>query len=209
LATLRRSIEKEPLSKEQEPQYALCIVRLLQDDDSETRDYGYAAADSKLVEGKAVETILRNGGSPLVQLVLEDEDLQFGKHCFPSFAVSLTDLRVSFAAEDLEILSNPSSLLFAIEKPNIYRDDHLVPSLLLGDSPSKITSNLSGTISKRLTALAKVVENGRGLEAGPLGREGNEVVCRWATPLVSAYDSGACSNSDGPKQAVDTLRSCE
>jgi hypothetical protein len=80
----------------------------------------------------------------------------------------------------MQNLADPSSLLFTIEKPNIYRDDHLVPSLLLESS---------GPVDKELTirrskTIDEVLRGGRGVElypSGPLGRDGNEVICKWTT----------------------------
>ncbi|GAA6017403.1 hypothetical protein JCM11491_006645 [Sporobolomyces phaffii] len=165
LSSFRASIDKWPLSAAQRPRFLLCVVRLLQDDDSETRDLAYAAAKTTLVEGKAIEATLRDGGDALLELVLRDEELQFD--------------------EDLDNLSDPSSLLFAIEKPNIYRDDHLVPSLLLCER-QQIDPHVSLRRTKRL---GQVISTGRGLEAGPLGREGNEMVCRWGAPIVWELDA--------------------
>lgn len=206
LATLHRSLDKIPLTPEQQARYDFCVVRLLQDDDSETRDQGYVAAGLSLVEGKAVEATLRRGGDAVVRLVLADEDVQFGQSRFHIHEiVRSTHPPTHFSvAEDLDILSNPSSLLFAIEKPNIYRDDHLVPSILFSAYGSpRDSATLSQSVARRLPALAKVVETGRGLEAGPLGREGNEVVCKWATPLI-----WACARDASVEGDVAPLRSC-
>ncbi|GAA5933380.1 tRNA methylation protein TRM732 [Sporobolomyces koalae] len=182
LSVLRRKMDGRALAVAQQSLFALCVVRLLQDDDSETREFGYEAARCKLVEGKAVEVGLRDGGAGLTELLLEEEELHF--------------------AEDLTSLSDPSSLLFAIEKPNIYRDDHLVPSILRHGSISK---NVRPPFS-RLQQLARIAESGRGLEAGPLGREGNEIFCRWATPLV--WNSAGSYEDDKVAQIVSSLQAC-
>ncbi|GAA5960789.1 hypothetical protein JCM3765_000817 [Sporobolomyces pararoseus] len=159
LSTLRTTFDRRSLSTTQQPLFFLCVVRLLQDDDSETREYAYRAARSSLVEGKAVETVLNVGGEELRKLLSVDEELEF--------------------TEDVKTLSNPSSLLFTIEKPNIYRDDHLVPSLLRQSGHHHDSSK----ISHRLKALDEALGKGRGLDLGPLGRGGNEMICRWTTTL--------------------------
>ncbi|GAA5895288.1 tRNA methylation protein TRM732 [Sporobolomyces salmoneus] len=164
LVTLRSSLDETPLSPAQEARFLLCAVRLLQDDDAETRDLAYKAARSKLVEGKAVEAIVRTGGDPLRSLILRDEELQF--------------------EEDLENLSNPSSLMFTIEKPNICRDDFLLPTISLSLS-KRLDSEV---VNRRSKALKNTIQTARGLESGPLGRDGNELVCRWVTPLEWELD---------------------
>ncbi|GAA5873994.1 hypothetical protein JCM16303_002654 [Sporobolomyces ruberrimus] len=184
LSTLRSSIDKKPLSGSQEPLFSLCVVRLIQDDDPETRAFGYGAARTKLVEGKAVEATIVAGGTALGELVLRDEEAHF--------------------AEDIETLSDPTSLLFAIEKPNIYRDDHLVPAILL-ESPQRLDSKI---VSRRLQELGQAISTGRGLEAGPLGREGNEMVSRWATTLTWELDTGAGGGEHTPTAVLNALRRC-
>ncbi|GAA5994531.1 hypothetical protein JCM5350_006387 [Sporobolomyces pararoseus] len=159
LSTLRTTFDRRPLSTAQQPLLSLCVVRLLQDDDSETREYAYSAARSSLVEGKAVETVLKTGGDELRKLLSKDEKLEF--------------------SEDIQALSNPSSLLFTIEKPNIYRDDHLVPSILRQFGQQVDTTE----VTERSRALDEAVEKGRGLGPGPLGRGGNEMICRWTMTL--------------------------
>ncbi|GAA6058973.1 hypothetical protein JCM10212_001683 [Sporobolomyces blumeae] len=171
LRVLQRTSADRPLSPAEQTRFDLCLLRLLQDDDPETRSIAFDAARSSLVEGKAVESLLEHANADLAALVLADEQTQF--------------------EEDLDLMSNPSSLLFEVEKPNIYRDDHLVPSLLRSTSPTQTENQLS--------RLSPIISSGRGMEDGPLGRDGNELVCKWAGPLVERWTSA------GTDAALDTV----
>ncbi|CEQ41609.1 SPOSA6832_03343, partial [Sporobolomyces salmonicolor] len=190
LAALSRPAESRPRPPSQQPRFARCLVRLLQDDDPTARSYAYDAAQLKRVEGKALEQVLRSGGRALVERVLEEERVYFER--------------------DLELIANPSSLLFAIEKPNIYRDDHLLPSLLLPILSSPTCSSLrpaiTETTERQLLDLSAGVESGRGMEPGPLGRAGNELVCKWAGPLIRRWESLAEERRSEVEKAVTRLQ---
>ncbi|GAA6027127.1 hypothetical protein JCM8097_002413 [Rhodosporidiobolus ruineniae] len=156
--SLRPSSTASALPAEQKGAFALSALRMLQDDDITVREYAYEAAGLKLVEGKAVEEVLREGGEELLARVRAEEEKEF--------------------AADLSVLANPSSLLFAIEKPNIFLDPLLVLSLLVS------SFTLDKTKAKEnLQRLEEAVEASKRLEEGPLGRGGNEVVTRWEAVL--------------------------
>ncbi|GAA5888047.1 hypothetical protein JCM5296_005415 [Sporobolomyces johnsonii] len=190
LAALSRPAGSRPPPPSQQPRFARCLVRLLQDDDPTARSYAYDAAHLKLVEGKALEQVLLSGGPALVERVLEEERMYFER--------------------DLELIANPSSLLFAIEKPNIYRDDHLLPSLLLSILSSPACSSLRPavieTTERQLLDLSAGVASGRGMEPGPLGRAGNELVCKWAGPLIRRWEALVEERRSEVEQAVERLQ---
>ena len=73
------------MSARQQTRFLHCAVRLLQDDDSETREKAYGAARSNLVEGKAVEELLRAGGDHLEELLMRDEQNEFSKYPYATF----------------------------------------------------------------------------------------------------------------------------
>ncbi|GAA5977823.1 hypothetical protein JCM11641_006083 [Rhodosporidiobolus odoratus] len=128
-------------------------LRMLQDDDVTVRGYALEACCLRLIEAKAVERVLQAGGEELREAVGQEEEAAF--------------------EHDLALLANPSSLLFAIEKPNIFLDPFLVTSCM-PSSPASAASS-----SPREKRLEGAVSKGRGFEEGPLGMGGNEVVRRW------------------------------
>ncbi|GAA5867264.1 hypothetical protein JCM8547_003140 [Rhodosporidiobolus lusitaniae] len=140
------------LSPAQKASFCLATLRMLQDDDITVRSYAHKAYGLKVVEGRAVEVVLQDGGGELLERVLEEQE---------------DDLK-----SDLDLLSNPSSLLFTVEKPNIYVDPLLVPSRL----PS---AKLEDGKKDQLEKLEEAVRQGKALEAGPLGRGGNESLAKW------------------------------
>jgi hypothetical protein len=74
----------------------------------------------------------------------------------------------------MRVISHPSSLLFAIEKPNIYIDDLLPTEVSSSPAPfSPINDEL-------LQRLGEVLDMEDG---GPLGLLGHELVCKWAYRL--------------------------
>ncbi|GAA5941468.1 hypothetical protein JCM10213_006094 [Rhodosporidiobolus nylandii] len=152
---------RDALPTSQRAVFAHVALRLLQDDDVTARSYAHEAFGLRVVEGKAVEMVLSEGGDELKELVLKQEEEAF--------------------ETDLSVLANPSSLLFAIEKPNIFLNPFLVPSYL---SVSTLPSFAAGAAPAQLDQLAQAVEQGKGLEEGPLGRGGNEVVRRWEGVLL-------------------------
>ncbi|GAA5899201.1 hypothetical protein JCM6882_009282 [Rhodosporidiobolus microsporus] len=156
LVALSRSFDRNQLSPSRRAAFAHAALRMLQDDDVTVRSYAHEAYGLKLVEGKAVEVVLQEGGAELEKAVREEE-------------VEELDL-------DLDLLANPSSLLFAIEKPNIFIDPFLVPALL---SSTSTAAGRAADPQKQLERLQQAVETGRGLEEGPLGKGGNELVQKW------------------------------
>lgn len=70
---------------------------------------------------------------------------------------------------DIEALANPSSLLFAVEKPNIFKDDLLENEI----APYDPTSSLEQYRRK----LSDAVKTSR-TPNGPLGWAGNEIYCK-------------------------------
>lgn len=77
MATFRASLKGEQLTPAQQSRFLLCVVRLLQDDDSDTRVLAYKASQLNIVEGKAVETTVKTGGDALLDLVLRDQESEF------------------------------------------------------------------------------------------------------------------------------------
>lgn len=77
---------------------------------------------------------------------------------------------------DLSLLSNPSSLLFAVEKPNIFKDDLLETEIL--SSPDSLEA-----VNGALSSLEEALKKSKGGD-GPLGVLGQELVCKWAFRLV-------------------------
>ena len=85
---------------------------------------------------------------------------------------------MSCTAEDLAVLSNPTSLLFVVERPNIFADD-LVVSEILGSSIAIGTDDEIASVKQRLRKA--LLGNKRG--GGPLGMGGNAVFSKWAQLL--------------------------
>jgi hypothetical protein len=107
------------------------------------------------------------------------------------------------AEQDLALLSNPSSLLFAVEKPNIFRDFALTTSLLLPFFSSGSPQEVKARVGQQVAKLAEAVEAGsRNLPAGPLGVTGNELVSRWANTLIRRLDA----MGEEENEAVSRLR---
>ncbi|GAA5824054.1 hypothetical protein JCM11251_001502 [Rhodosporidiobolus azoricus] len=157
LIALSRSFDRNVRPSSRRPGFAHVTMRMLQDDDVTVRTYALEAFGPKLVEGKAVETVLQEGGEEVEKMVVEEESDELGF--------------------DLDVLANPSSLLFAIEKPNIFLDPFLVPRLL----STSLTASLAAEAWAQFERLGQAIEAGRGLEEGPLGRGGNELVQKWDT----------------------------
>jgi hypothetical protein len=78
------------------------------------------------------------------------------------------------AESDIALLTSPSSLLFTVEKPNIFLDPLLVPSALSSSATSASSSHRD-----QLAQLEEAIKAGKALEEGPLGRGGNELVQKW------------------------------
>ncbi|GAA6013372.1 hypothetical protein JCM8202_003123 [Rhodotorula sphaerocarpa] len=127
------------------PIFQQVAIRLLQDDDPTVRERARMATGHDLIEGKAVECVLERAGAETVRLLDLEADAEF--------------------KEDLALLSNPSSLLFAVEKPNIFRDPLFLPSALRdlqrsGASLFGKSSDPTGSspaAAERLSALASLV----------------------------------------------------
>lgn len=164
--------------------FARLLLRLLQDDDPTVREYASDIVSRdwtrgvSVTERRSVELILAEVGPTKLELVKEE----FGE--LDTFSVALRSPLTGpcrLAAADLALLSNPSSLLFAIEKPNIFKDDLLELDLL----PS---TDSSSSVSQALRDLEQALaQNPRG--EGPFGLLGNELVCKWAARLTRAVES--------------------
>ncbi|KAK4050266.1 hypothetical protein OIV83_003587 [Microbotryomycetes sp. JL201] len=129
------------------------LLRLLQDDDPAVRDVastivarGWNGGVS-VCERRAIEAVLGSAGPPSFAQVSSEFDA------------------------DIAELRKPTSLLFAIEKPNIFKDDLLECELSQALAAEDALVDL-----KRVTANAR----------GPLGLLGDELVCKWAYRLTRA-----------------------
>ncbi|GAA5902144.1 hypothetical protein JCM8208_002487 [Rhodotorula glutinis] len=160
------------------PSYLHLIARLMQDDDPVVRDNAEQAFGARLVEGKAVERAVEEGGEATRKLFEVDARADFER--------------------DLSALANPTSLLFAIERSNIFIDFAVLDSLLLSSSPPSSST-------EALTAVRKLNEASKNLDEGPLGTGGNELVSRWARSWVQRVD---VAQGDGAEEeeAVRRLR---
>lgn len=88
-----------------------------------------------------------------------------------------------YTDEDVATLNNPSSLLFAIEKPNIHFDDlHETEYLHVHPSSSLTTPE---EISQVLSTLSLVIPTG---SLGPLGIIGNNLICKWSYRVITRLD---------------------
>ncbi|GAA5990105.1 hypothetical protein JCM10908_005823 [Rhodotorula pacifica] len=152
----------DKLDAKLKPLFARILLRLLQDDDITVRESAHLAAGSKFVEGKAVEQVLADSDPTLLGLIRADEDAELRADC--------------------DLLANPSSLLFAVEKPNIFRDVLLVPSLLreLAATQSADHHGSDAHRDARISSLVSAVKANTSLTPGPLGLAGNELASRWA-----------------------------
>ncbi|GAA5998529.1 tRNA methylation protein TRM732 [Rhodotorula paludigena] len=177
LVAFSRSVASNALSARLGPNCKELLARLLQDDDVVVRGHARDAYGSRLIEAKAVEEILESGGQDLRDALLQDDN---------------DDL-----SRDLEILANPVSLLFAVEKPNIYVDFNLNHSLLLSHlSPDLLSQQQT---REQLARLDQAIEAGKALEPGPLGLAGNEIVSRWARVLVQRADAAQVTDETATK----------
>ncbi|GAA6057628.1 hypothetical protein JCM3770_005003 [Rhodotorula araucariae] len=157
------------------------VARLLQDDDPVVRSHAHTAlsaragVETRLVEAKAVERAVCDGGEACVRALEAEERAAFER--------------------DLATLANPTSLLFAVEKPNIYRDV-LLCSAGVGASASPDEARV---------ALARLVDAALGLDAGPLGMGGNELVSRWARVWVQRLEAAVGTRGDEDEGAAETV----
>lgn len=96
------------------------------------------------------------------------------------------------------MLSTPSSLLFAIEKPNIFRDETIESEVLLRTASAGSTT--LAEVDAALSSLAGALRAsfGQELDNGPLRLYGNELVCKWAYRLLTLRSVLA---SDGSEHA--------
>lgn len=164
------------------------------------RDYAAEACGLRLVEGKAVEQVVTDDGEPLRQLLLEEEERDLRELEYSP--VCQTPADPSLAEQDLALISNPSSLLFAVEKPNIFRDFALSTSLLLPSFSPASSDSVKAHVREQVAKLNEAVTASKNLPAGPLGLTGNELVSRWANTLVGRLD--AMGEED--KEAAALLR---
>ncbi|KAM0786330.1 hypothetical protein ACM66B_001803 [Microbotryomycetes sp. NB124-2] len=131
------------------------LLRLLQDDDPAVRDFASEVVarewhnGSAVCERRAVEAVLFEAGPPSFAEVKDEFD------------------------EDLAELRKPTSLLFAIERPNIFKDDLL---------ESEISAQAYAEGRSHLKDIAIAV----GKTQGPLGPLGKDSVCKWAFRLTKA-----------------------
>ncbi|GAA5880079.1 hypothetical protein JCM3774_003302 [Rhodotorula dairenensis] len=184
LVAFAASSTHDQLAADLQPLYARILLRLLQDDDVTVRESANLAARSKVVEGKAVEQVLEKSGPALLDLIREDEDAEF--------------------SEDCDMLANPSTLLFAVEKPNIFRDVLLVPSLLRGLDISDAQAASRG--ADRIIALATALKANPSFAPGPLGLAGNELASRWAATYLGSV--GAETKELPKTPELDLLQAC-
>lgn len=160
--------------------FARLLLRLLQDDDVTVREYAGEVVTREWSEGllvsdrRGVEMVLSSAGPTR----FEQYRSEFGEF---SMALLLPYISLTLHTRsdaDLSLLSNPSSLLFAIEKPNIFKDDLLETELLTSTSPDS-----PETLDSAILALEEALKTFKGGE-GPLGMLGNELVSKWAFRLV-------------------------
>ncbi|KAI5474356.1 DNA polymerase gamma subunit 1 [Pseudohyphozyma bogoriensis] len=150
------------------PEYARALLRLLQDDDPTVRGFAAQVATRNWSEGvlvtdrKNVELVLRSVAPSTIAGAYEKE-----------------------LANDVQVLSNPSSLLFAIERPNIFLDDLLETEMLTSVSPTTDVAIVNSTVASLSAVL------GTEPELGPLGRLGNDLVCKWAFRALRRKDLAA------------------
>lgn len=78
------------------------------------------------------------------------------------------------AEYDMALLSKPSSLLFAVEKPNIFKDD-----LLESEVQHSLDETETAVLRQRLE---EAVAQGKAVR-GPLGLDGDELYCKWKARL--------------------------
>lgn len=102
------------------------------------------------------------------------------------------------------MLANPSSLLFAVEKPNIFRDVLLVPSLLREVGISDAQAADRG--SERVLSLATAIKANPSLAPGPLGLAGNELASRWAATYLVGVGTETKELHASPELAL--LQAC-
>ncbi|KAL8286526.1 hypothetical protein RQP46_004543 [Phenoliferia psychrophenolica] len=188
LRELRRAMPES-----QKEAYGRLVLRLLQDDDSTVRSLAEEIVEAKFSGGVAL------ADRPAIEVVLASVG-----------PAPLSQYSAEFAA-DLALLSNPSSLLFAIEKPNIFRDEMIETEVLLRSGAA--TSTTLEAVDGALASLAHALHASFGpdLDNGPLRIYGNELVCKWAYRLLSlrgifnggsAYAAGA----DGADELAEVLR---
>ncbi|SGZ26074.1 BQ5605_C024g09829 [Microbotryum silenes-dioicae] len=142
--------------------FARLLLRLVQDDDTTVREYASTIVTREWSDGfaqterRCIESILRTAGPTKLRHTKEEIEAE------------------------LALLSRPSSLLFAVEKSNIYQDDLVEPELYevvtrdWVDSAEDLQATLEG-LRKALQASPK--------PDGPLGLQGSHIVCKLAFRL--------------------------
>ncbi|SCV70448.1 BQ2448_1842 [Microbotryum intermedium] len=149
--------------------FARLLLRLVQDDDTTVREYASAIVTRGWSDGfaqterRCIESILRTAGPTTLQHSREEIEAE------------------------LALLSSPSSLLFAIEKPNIYQDDLVEPELY--DSVSQAPVDSPESIKATLEGLQKALEVSPKPD-GPLGLLGSSIVCKLAFRLDRSAGGG-------------------
>ena len=106
-----------------------------------------------------------------------------------------------FAEFDLEMLSNPSSLLFTVEKPNIFQDDLLETESLLALAclqPPVFPLDSLETIRSILVQLDPLLVGLK--EEGPLGIGGRASVAKWCYRLSARIELMKLSDAEAVKE---------
>ncbi|KAM0754870.1 hypothetical protein T439DRAFT_321926 [Meredithblackwellia eburnea MCA 4105] len=141
------------------------VQRLVQDDDPTVRSIAEEVVSTRYNGGVQVKD------KSAVWLVLETTG-----------PTPLSNFREELAG-DIEALSESSSYLFAVEKPNIFRDELSEAEFAL-ETSSTSSSDTVAAVDEALAALYSALKASK-RAPGPLGLDGNELVCKWAYRLIS------------------------
>lgn len=170
--------------KHSDKEAASTLLRLLQDDDPTVREISTLTVARDFTFGKH---LMDRRSYELVRGTIQHldwEEKELGKsQLLPLIKSWLANKKVSLKDADLEHLSNPSSLLFAIEKPNIFKDE-LLEAEFMSENQGTTPLTLAAFAASRLSTVL-----GTTLDDGPLGVLGDEVVCKWAYRLASHQGS--------------------
>ncbi|KAK4051970.1 hypothetical protein OIO90_004500 [Microbotryomycetes sp. JL221] len=148
------------------------VLRLLQDDDVTVRQVAndivarWWTNNVGVCERVAVKSVLDTVGEPGFDQTSDEFD------------------------SDMQELLKPTSLLFAIEKPNIFKDDLLEREVCLNAYVSNRSSNV---IDKFKQIVSRSNDN-----QGPLSLFGDDFVCKWS------YRLEGC----GSKEQLETMFAC-
>ena len=161
-------------------QFGLLAVRLAQDDDAGVREVANEVVTRRFAGGSAVVD------RAAVEVVLA------GLVADPATAAQVAAVLAAESAaefeDDVAQVATPSSLLFAVERPNIFKDE-LLEAGLLAALPSASGAAAAASEQEqgreRVTRLAEALGERLASEAGPLGWSGSELVCKWIGRAVS------------------------